>query len=49
LPLLGWLGYTPGTTQADALSALTLAYAALPCALKFCAAVVLWRAPLSDV
>ena len=49
LPLLGWLGYTPGTTEASALSALTLAYAVLPCGLKICAALVLWRAPLSDI
>ena len=49
LPFLAWLGYTPGTTQAAALSALTLTYAALPCALKTCAAIALWRAPLSDV
>lgn len=49
LPFLGWLGYTPGTTEAGALSALTLAYAVLPCALKTCAALVLWRAPLTDI
>jgi Na+/melibiose symporter-like transporter len=49
LPFLAWLGYTPGTTQPQALSALTLTYAALPCALKSIAALVLWRAPLSDV
>jgi len=49
LPLLEWLGYTPGTTHTEALSALTLAYAVLPCVLKLCAAVVLWRAPLSDI
>ncbi|MCX8519370.1 MAG: MFS transporter, partial [Methylophilaceae bacterium] len=49
LPSLAWLGYTPGTTQASALSALTFAYAILPCILKTCIALVLWRAPLTDV
>jgi glycoside/pentoside/hexuronide:cation symporter, GPH family len=49
LPLLAWLGYTPGTTEAGAISALTLAYAILPCVLKTCAALVLWRAPLADI
>ena len=49
LPSLAWLGYTPGTTQASALSALTFAYAILPCILKTCVALVLWRAPLTDV
>jgi Na+/melibiose symporter-like transporter len=34
LPLLGALGYTPGTTDLRALSALALVYAAVPCALK---------------
>jgi Na+/melibiose symporter-like transporter len=49
LPFLAWLGYTPGTTEASAISALTIAYAILPCVLKTCAALVLWRAPLADV
>jgi Na+/melibiose symporter-like transporter len=49
LPFLGWLGYTPGTTEASAVSALTLAYAVLPCILKTGAALALWRAPLADV
>lgn len=43
LPLLAWLGYTPGNTSASALQALTWVYAALPCALKSIAALMLWR------
>jgi len=34
LPALGWLGYTPGATDAQALQTLTLAYCVLPCVLK---------------
>ena len=49
LPLLEWLGYAPGAVGASALSALTTAYAVLPCLLKLCAALLLWRAPLNDV
>jgi GPH family glycoside/pentoside/hexuronide:cation symporter len=49
LPLLEWLGYTPGATDEAALSALTIAYAVLPCVLKAGAALLLWRAPLNDV
>jgi Na+/melibiose symporter-like transporter len=49
LPLLAWLGYTPGASDASALSALTIAYAVLPCILKAGAALLLWRAPLHDV
>ncbi|MBX3604409.1 MAG: MFS transporter [Piscinibacter sp.] len=41
LPVLQWLGYTPGSQDAAALSALTAAYALLPCALKLGAAVLL--------
>jgi len=43
LPLLGWAGYTPGTTQADGQQALLIAYAVLPCVLKVAAAVALYR------
>ena len=43
LPLLAAFGYTPGSRQTDALLALTLAYCALPCALKALAAALLWR------
>ena len=43
LPLLGLAGYAPGTRQPDALHALSLAYCVLPCALKFIAALSLWR------
>lgn len=42
LPLLQWLGYAPGQRDADALQALTLAYCALPCALKLAAAAALY-------
>jgi Na+/melibiose symporter-like transporter len=37
LPLLALAGYTPGTRDPHALQALTLAYCALPCALKLLA------------
>ncbi|SEN60604.1 Na+/melibiose symporter [Duganella sp. CF517] len=46
LPVLAWLGYTPGTGQG--LGALSSAYALLPCCLKLIAAALLWRAPLRD-
>jgi len=42
LPLLGALGYTPGTRDPGALQTLTLAYAVLPCALKLLAAGLLY-------
>lgn len=46
LPLLGALGYVPGKPNAaSALTALSLTYALLPCALKAIAAAALWRAP----
>jgi Na+/melibiose symporter-like transporter len=44
LPLLELLGYRPGATAPDALQALTLAYAVLPCALKLLAAATLYLA-----
>lgn len=55
LPLLGALGYTPGTREPAALQMLGIAYAAVPCALKLMAAATLAlffvrripRAPLS--
>ncbi len=43
LPLLAALGYAPGAQDEAALSALTLAYCLLPCALKLVAAVLLWQ------
>ena len=46
LPLLGWLGYVPGSNGDT--QALSFAYALLPCALKLIAAFMLWRAPLRD-
>jgi Na+/melibiose symporter-like transporter len=42
LPLLAWFGYAPGSRDADALTALTLAYCLLPCVLKAIAASLLW-------
>ena len=41
LPLLGALGYSPGTRDPEALRTLALAYAVLPCALKLLAASTL--------
>lgn len=43
LPLLGWAGYSPGDRDPQALRALGLAYAALPCALKLAALLALRR------
>jgi Na+/melibiose symporter-like transporter len=42
LPVLGWLGYTPGAQDPQALQTLTLAYCVLPCALKLLAATLLY-------
>ena len=42
LPLLGWFGYAPGSRDEQALSALALAYCALPCVLKLGAAALLY-------
>jgi Na+/melibiose symporter-like transporter len=41
LPMLAWLGYTPGAQDAAALQTLTIAYCLLPCALKLTAATLL--------
>jgi len=41
LPMLAWLGYTPGAQDAAALQTLTIAYCLLPCALKLLAAALL--------
>lgn len=43
LPALAVMGYQPGARDHQALTALTLAYCALPCALKSLAALGLWR------
>ena len=43
LPLLAWAGYSPGQRDDTALSALSLAYVAVPCLLKLMAAALLWR------
>ena len=43
LPALAAMGYQPGAREPQALLALTLAYCALPCALKLLAAAGLWR------
>jgi Na+/melibiose symporter-like transporter len=42
LPLLAWFGYQPGSRDADALQALTLAYCLLPCVLKLLAGSLLY-------
>lgn len=42
LPALQWLGYAPGGQDAAALTALSLVYCALPCALKLLAASLLY-------
>jgi Na+/melibiose symporter-like transporter len=44
LPLLEWLGYTPGAQDAPALAALSWSYALLPCALKCVALLLLLKA-----
>jgi Na+/melibiose symporter-like transporter len=41
LPLLGWLGYAPGSRNPEALQALAFVYAGVPCVLKIGAAVAL--------
>jgi Na+/melibiose symporter-like transporter len=41
LPLLGWLGYVPGTRDAAAATLLTFAYCLLPCGLKALALLAL--------
>lgn len=43
LPLLGWLGYSPGDQDAAARDALRAVYALLPVALKCLALALLWR------
>lgn len=43
LPLLQWLGYTPGARSTGALAALAIVYAAVPAVLKLLAALCLWR------
>lgn len=48
LPLLGALGYVPGTTDSSGTQALGIAYALVPCGLKLIAAIILWRAPLKN-
>jgi GPH family glycoside/pentoside/hexuronide:cation symporter len=51
LPLLGALGYAPGSHEPDALRALTVVYSAVPCVLKLAALGTLhlfarsWRRP----
>lgn len=43
LPLLQWLGYAPGSRDAQALAYLSWIYAGLPILLKLAAAALLWR------
>lgn len=45
LPLLEFMGYQPGSTDDQALLALTLAYCAVPCVLKLLAYAALRRLP----
>jgi Na+/melibiose symporter-like transporter len=42
LPVLGALGYVPGTRDPAALQTLSIAYCLLPCALKLLAAALLY-------
>ena len=42
LPVLGALGYVPGTRDPEALQVLSMAYCLLPCALKLLAATLLY-------
>jgi glycoside/pentoside/hexuronide:cation symporter, GPH family len=42
LPALQWLGYAPGASSGEALTALALVYADVPCLLKAGAAGLLW-------
>ncbi|MCU6433390.1 MFS transporter [Undibacterium sp. Jales W-56] len=49
LPLLDYLGYTPGGSDSQGILALGIAYAIFPCLLKLLAAILLWRAPLRDI
>jgi glycoside/pentoside/hexuronide:cation symporter, GPH family len=42
LPLLGLMGYTPGTQQPQALMALTIVYCLVPIAIKIVAALALY-------
>ena len=49
LPLLDWLGYAPGHASEEGLRALVIGYALLPCGLKLCAGLLLWRSPLKQV
>ena len=43
LPALGWLGYTPGSQDPQALWSLTLVYGALPCLLKLVSVGAWWQ------
>ena len=43
LPLLALMGYTPGTLQPQALTALTIVYCLVPIVIKMVAALVLYR------
>ena len=47
LPALQGQGFVPGAVNsAEALSALSLSYAAVPCGLKAAALLILWRSPI---
>ena len=48
-PLLDWADFTAGQQNTEAsLHALSLAYAAIPCAIKLLSVALLWRAPLIE-
>ncbi len=49
LPLLEFMGYRTGTSDAVGLHALAVGYALIPCLLKLCAVLLLWRAPLKNI
>jgi Na+/melibiose symporter-like transporter len=48
LPVLAWLGYTPGDTADHGRQALSIAYAVLPCVFKAAACVLLFLSKFDD-
>ena len=42
LPLVQWLGYSPGAASSDGIVALAIVYAGVPCALKLVAVAMAW-------
>ena len=43
LPLVQWLGYTPGAASSEGIVALAIVYAGVPCALKLLAVALAWK------